>query len=231
MKPPPPPRAKGPLGSLEIFIKGVDKTAEIGNSASKGGYLTNFYLMFDEDELRRMKSSSSDTDEEEKRKLASAVDPTFMKTSNSKCDNAGTSNSEQPEAPPSKRMKSSDDSVELNEFDKPYSLSVTPDCQKFIAKQLSESLEKNIKGISPPPLPSEAKEVSDTGIKLFATSQVHVTAKDLDETKQPRRKLGNRKVKKKYPNKNGTSHSSDSESEDERLKSVAVSADWVHQND
>ncbi|CAL8077968.1 unnamed protein product [Orchesella dallaii] len=180
-------------------------------------------------------SSSSDTeDEEERRKLALAVDPTFLKTTSLNGNDGGNCSNRESEAPPSKRMKWNDDTFELNEFDKPYSLNVTPECQKFIAKQLSKTLEKNLKGVSPP-LPSfETQEEADMGIKLFATSQVHITAKDLEENKNPPKKQRKPKVKKKKDkHKNGTSHSADSssDSEEERLKSVAVSAEWVLQKD
>lgn len=44
--------------------------------------------------------------------------------------------------PVSKRSKIFDKGGEDSEFPKPYSLDVTPDCQKFIAKQLGKSLDK-----------------------------------------------------------------------------------------
>lgn len=78
----------------------------------------------------------------------------------------------------------------------------------------------------------ETTEAETLGIKLFASSQLILTENDLKPTPhlQKRNKPNNRKKKKKSKKTKAASDddssSSDSEEED-KLKAVAVTADWV----
>ncbi|CAG7787007.1 unnamed protein product [Allacma fusca] len=97
-------------------------------------------------------------------------------------------------------------------------LKLTSSTQEFVSKQLSQSLDRQIKDKKSSKLNVVTNTEDDQGIFLFQSSTRRLRGKDLRRYEKRFQKKARKKVHTK----------SDSDSEDDgKLESVAVNADWV----
>jgi len=118
------------------------------------------------------------------------------------------------------------------EFPKPYSLDVTPEMQKFIAKKLSKALDEMIDEVMAEDCSlnqSKKKKENKSGILLCSSSQSVISARDIrrsqeSSTNEVKRKKPQLLRRRHLDDGNGLDDDGDDEA---KFRSVAVSAEWV----
>jgi len=113
------------------------------------------------------------------------------------------------------------------EFPKPYSLDVTPEMQRFIAKKLSKALDKmidEVKADDSSLVQRKKKKESKSGIFLCSSSQTVISARDIsrsqectNETRKKPQLLRRRHLENELDEADAAA----------KFRAVAVSADWV----
>jgi len=172
-------------------------------------------------------SDTDSSDDSEAEKIRSALDPTFSLgidgSSGNKSSDVTKSNGRDAEEHTNGKGTEWDSGHSSQTFQ------ITPEMKKFIAKRLETALDKQIKIVDiykekTFPANSVSSSVnSSCGLFLFPNSSHPVSQSDLIQqeagnstTKRKRLKFKKRKI-----------DDSDSEDESEKLKSVAVTFDWV----
>jgi len=213
-------------------------------------------------------NSNSEDDEELAKKLFLAVDPTFAFERQEKQERPSGKaerNRKKNQVPvvselvekkevASPRSKHDDDGPVLplesqngngqkvgeveEEFPKPYSLDVTPEMQRFIAKKLSKALDKMIDEVmmaeddsSLEDRSNKKKKESKSGIFLCSSSPSVISARDIrrseeSSTNQPKRKKP-QLLRRRRHLEEGNGLDDDDGDDEAKFSSVAVSADWV----
>jgi len=99
-----------------------------------------------------------------------------------------------------------------------------PEIQALISSVLAEALAKQIRFVYPKNVSQSSLKVTDEiGIYLFKQSKEPVLGKDLDVSEvEPKIMMKKPKLKRRKIDDDSTS-----EDENTKLKTVAVSADWV----
>jgi len=164
--------------------------------------------------------SSDSSDDEETAKLRAALDPAFtLETPMASKKQIETPDpakiNRQPSPPPNE--------TEWDPGHHSQTFQITQKMKKFIAKRLSEALDKQIKDVR-----KKQKHVSheenEGGVYLFTKSAQPICSTDL---KNGESNSSSSKRKRPQFKKRKVEDYEDSADEEEKLKSVAVSFDWV----
>merc|ERR1712168_182535 len=164
---------------------------------------------------KSMSSSSSESDEEEKKKLALVVGCYQASTNGKK-----KKNKKEDDADPRKVISQKKSLREDAENAEPeHIMRTTPEFRNFVSKKLDAYLDKEIEDFKVSSGTSNGSVVDDPGVRLLLKSRTRLNSSTFDVEEEP-------KVKRRSKRCPSSSSESDDD-EDERLKSAAVSSDFV----
>merc|ERR1719466_632153 len=161
-----------------------------------------------------MSSSSSESDEEEKKKLALVVGCYQASTNGKK------KNKKEDDADPGKVISQKKSLREdADDAEPEHIMRTTPEFRNFVSKKLDAYLDKEIEDLQVSDVTSNGIAADDPGVRLLLKSRTRLNSSTFDVQEEP-------KVKKRSKRCPSSSSESDDD-EDERLKSAAVSSDFV----